>query len=81
MFLSHELHCPVCIVKVLTCQRFLDYYVADLDIRLKKENIAARLKQNDTSDAPEKYLDDTLDPGGRVSVKKVIHFFGGFHGR
>ena len=62
-------------------RKALDYYVADLDIRLKKENLAARLKQIDASDALEKYLDDTLDPGGRVSVKKVIHFFGGFHGR
>ena len=40
-------------------RKALDYYVADLDIRLKKENIAALLKQFDISDAPQKYFDDT----------------------
>ena len=51
-------------------RKALDYYVADLDIRLKKENIAALLKQIDISDAPQKYFDDSLlDPGHRVSVK------------
>ena len=40
-------------------RKVLDYYVADLDIRLKKENIAALLKQIDISDAPQKYFDDT----------------------
>ena len=40
-------------------RKALDYYVADLDIRLKKENIAALLKQIDISDAPQKYFDDT----------------------
>jgi hypothetical protein len=36
--------------------------VADLDIRLKKQNIAALLKQIDISDAPQKYFDDTYLP-------------------
>jgi ABC-type nitrate/sulfonate/bicarbonate transport system substrate-binding protein len=40
-------------------RKALDYYVEDLDIRLKKENIAALLKQIDVLDAPEKYFDDT----------------------
>jgi ABC-type nitrate/sulfonate/bicarbonate transport system substrate-binding protein len=40
-------------------RKALDYYVADLDIRLKRENIAALLKQIDISDRPEKYFDDT----------------------
>jgi hypothetical protein len=40
-------------------RKVLDYYVADLDIRLKKENIAGLLKQIDISDAPQKYFDDT----------------------
>ena len=40
-------------------RKALDYYVADLDIRLKKENIAALLKQIDISDPPQKYFDDT----------------------
>jgi ABC-type nitrate/sulfonate/bicarbonate transport system substrate-binding protein len=40
-------------------RKALDYYVSDLDIRLKKENIAALLKQIDLSDAPQKYFDDT----------------------
>jgi ABC-type nitrate/sulfonate/bicarbonate transport system substrate-binding protein len=40
-------------------RKALDYYVADLDIRLKKENIAALLKQIDISEAPQKYFDDT----------------------
>src|SRR6266511_5277311 len=40
-------------------RKALDYYVADLDIRLKQENIAARLKHIDISDAPQKYFDDT----------------------
>ena len=37
----------------------MDYYAADLDIRLKKENIAVLLKQIDISDPPQKYFDDT----------------------
>jgi hypothetical protein len=40
-------------------RKALDYYVADLDIRLKKENIAALLKQIDISEGPQKYFDDT----------------------
>jgi len=36
----------------------LDYYAADLDIRLKTENIAALLKQIDISDPPQKYFDE-----------------------
>jgi hypothetical protein len=40
-------------------RKALDYYVADLVIRLKKENIAALLKQIDISDPPLKYFDDT----------------------
>jgi NitT/TauT family transport system substrate-binding protein len=40
-------------------RKALDYYVADLDIHLKRENIAALLKQIDISDRPEKYFDDT----------------------
>jgi len=40
-------------------RKALDYYAADLDIRLKKENIATLLKQIDISDPPEKYFDDT----------------------
>ena len=39
-------------------RKALDSYAADLDIRLKKENIAALLKQIDISDAPQKYFDD-----------------------
>jgi NitT/TauT family transport system substrate-binding protein len=40
-------------------RKALDYYVADLDIRLKNENIAALLKQMEISDPPQKYFDDT----------------------
>jgi ABC-type nitrate/sulfonate/bicarbonate transport system substrate-binding protein len=40
-------------------RKALDYYAADLDIRLKKENIAVLLKQIDISDPPQKYFDDT----------------------
>ena len=40
-------------------RKALNYYVADLDIRLQKENIAALLKQIDIPDAPQKYFDDT----------------------
>ena len=40
-------------------RKALDYYAADLDIRLKKENIAALLKQIDISDPSQKYFDDT----------------------
>ena len=40
-------------------RKALDYYVADLDIRLKNENIAALLKQIDIPDAPQKYFDDS----------------------
>jgi ABC-type nitrate/sulfonate/bicarbonate transport system substrate-binding protein len=40
-------------------RKALDYYAADLDIRLKKENVAALLKQIDISDPPQKYFDDT----------------------
>jgi ABC-type nitrate/sulfonate/bicarbonate transport system substrate-binding protein len=40
-------------------RKALDYYAQDLDIRLKKENIAALLKQIDVSDPPQKYFDDS----------------------
>lgn len=40
-------------------RKALDYYSADLDIRLTKDNIAALLKQIDISDPPQKYFDDT----------------------
>lgn len=40
-------------------RKALDYYVEDLDIRLKKENIAALLKQIDVSEAPQRYFDDS----------------------
>lgn len=40
-------------------RKALDYYSDDLDIRLKKDNIAALLKQIDISDPPQKYFDDT----------------------
>ena len=39
-------------------RKALDYYADDLDIRLKKENITALLKQIDVSEAPQKYFDD-----------------------
>jgi ABC-type nitrate/sulfonate/bicarbonate transport system substrate-binding protein len=39
-------------------RKALDYYAADLDIRLKKDNIAALLKQIDIPDPPQKYFDD-----------------------
>lgn len=40
-------------------RKALDYYVTDLDVRLKQENIAALLKQIDISDPPQKYFDDS----------------------
>jgi NitT/TauT family transport system substrate-binding protein len=40
-------------------RKALDYYVEDLDIRLKRENITALLKQIEVSDGPQKYFDDT----------------------
>jgi len=40
-------------------RKALDYYVTDLDIRLKRENIAALLKQIEISDPPQKYFDET----------------------
>ena len=40
-------------------RKALDYYAADLDIRLKRENIAALLKQIEISDPPQKYFDNT----------------------
>ena len=40
-------------------RKALDYYSDDLDIRLKKDNIAALLKQIDIPDPPQKYFDDT----------------------
>jgi len=49
----------VCAATVAVERKALDYYVPDLDIRLKKENIAALLKQIEISDAPQKYFDDT----------------------
>ena len=44
---------------IATERKALDYYAADLDIRLKKENIAALLQQIDISDPPQKFFDDT----------------------
>lgn len=46
-------------VGVAVERKALDYYVDDLDIRLKQENIAALLKQLDVAEAPQKYFDDT----------------------
>lgn len=40
-------------------RKALDYYVDDLDIRLKKENIAALLKQMAVLESPQKFFDDT----------------------
>jgi ABC-type nitrate/sulfonate/bicarbonate transport system substrate-binding protein len=40
-------------------RKALDYYVTDLDVRLKQENIAALLKQIDISDPPQKYFDES----------------------
>jgi hypothetical protein len=40
-------------------RKALDYYAQDLDIRLKKENIVALLKQIDVSDPPQRYFDDS----------------------
>ena len=40
-------------------RKALDYYAEDLDIRLKKENIVALLKQIDVSDPPQRYFDDS----------------------
>jgi ABC-type nitrate/sulfonate/bicarbonate transport system substrate-binding protein len=40
-------------------RKALDYYVDDLDIRLKQENIAALLKQLEISEPPQKYFDET----------------------
>jgi ABC-type nitrate/sulfonate/bicarbonate transport system substrate-binding protein len=41
-------------------RKALDYYADDLDIRLKKENIAALLKPIGISDPPQKYFDETF---------------------
>jgi ABC-type nitrate/sulfonate/bicarbonate transport system substrate-binding protein len=40
-------------------RKALDYYVDDLDIRLKQDNIAALLKQIEISEPPQKYFDET----------------------
>ena len=40
-------------------RKALDYYAADLDIRLKKENITALLKQIDISDPPQRFFDES----------------------
>ena len=39
-------------------RKALDYYAADLDIRLKKENITALLKQIDISEPPRRFFDE-----------------------
>ena len=39
-------------------RKALDYYAADLDIRLKKENITALLKQIDISEPPQRFFDE-----------------------
>jgi ABC-type nitrate/sulfonate/bicarbonate transport system substrate-binding protein len=41
-------------------RKALDYYADDLDIRLKKENIAALLKPIGISEAPQKYFDESF---------------------
>jgi hypothetical protein len=41
-------------------RKALDYYADDLDIRLKKENIAALLKPIGISDPPQKFFDETF---------------------
>jgi hypothetical protein len=40
-------------------RKALDYYVDDLDIRLKQDNVAALLKQIEISEPPQKYFDET----------------------
>ena len=40
-------------------RKALEYYADDLDVRLKRENITALLKQIDIAEAPQKYFDDT----------------------
>lgn len=40
-------------------RKALDYYADDLDVRLKRENITALLKQIEIAEAPQKYFDDT----------------------
>jgi hypothetical protein len=63
-------------------KKVLDYYVADLDIRLKKENIASLFETNRYfRRAAEIFRRHVLDPGYRISVKNRDTFFGGFHGR
>jgi len=41
-------------------RKALDYYADDLDIRLKRENIAALLKAIGIADPPQKYFDETF---------------------
>jgi ABC-type nitrate/sulfonate/bicarbonate transport system substrate-binding protein len=41
-------------------RKALDYYAEDLDLRLKKEQVAVYLKLLDITDAPEKYFDDSF---------------------
>ena len=41
-------------------RKALDYYADDLDIRLKKENIAALLKPIGISEPPQKYFDESF---------------------
>ena len=40
-------------------RKALDYYADDLDVRLKRENITALLKQIEIAEAPQKYFDET----------------------
>ena len=40
-------------------RKALDYYAEDLDVRLKRENILALLKQIEIAEAPQKYFDET----------------------
>ena len=40
-------------------RRALDYYADDLDVRLKRENVSALLKQIEIAEAPQKYFDET----------------------
>ena len=41
-------------------RKALDYYADDLDVRLKKENIAALLKPIGISETPQKYFDESF---------------------
>ncbi len=41
-------------------RKALDYYAEDLDLRLKKEQVAVYLKLLDITEAPEKFFDDSF---------------------